>query len=197
MSQQDPDNVNGDGKQPAGEGTFTQSDIDRIVAERLAREREKYADVPELREKAEKWAAFEESQKSELQKAQEAKEAAEREAKRVISQANDRLIQAEFISIASRHGVAHPEDAFALANRSAVEIGEDGKVSGVEAAVQELLDSNRLPLTGKPRAADLGGGAGGGDRPGELEEALTDEERALIVKLNLTEKEYRDGRKNK
>lgn len=53
------------------EKTFTQSDVDRIVAERLSRERGKYADYETLKEKASKFDAAEEANKSELQKAQE------------------------------------------------------------------------------------------------------------------------------
>jgi len=51
--------------------TFTQEDVDRIVGERLAREREKFSDYKTLKEKAEKFDQIEEESKSELQKAQE------------------------------------------------------------------------------------------------------------------------------
>ena len=47
--------------------TFTQEDVNRIVANRVA----KYADYEELKEKAGKFDAAEEANKSELQKAQE------------------------------------------------------------------------------------------------------------------------------
>lgn len=180
-----------------GAGTFTQEDVNRIVAERIVREREKFSDVDELRAKAEKWQEFEESQKSELQKAREAKEAAEANANAVIGQANNRLIQAEFISIASRYGVAHPEDAYALANKLTVEINEAGQVVGVDEAVKELVDAGRLVLTGKPTAANLNGGAGGGDRPEETEAALTADEVAHAKKMGLTPEEYRDGKKKR
>lgn len=53
------------------EKTFTQDDIDRIVTERLSREREKYSDYDVLKEKAAKFDAAEEASKTELQKAQE------------------------------------------------------------------------------------------------------------------------------
>ena len=50
---------------------FTQTDIDRIVQDRLAREREKYVDYDALKEKAAKLDEIEEASKSELQKATE------------------------------------------------------------------------------------------------------------------------------
>lgn len=51
--------------------TFTQAEVDRIVGERLARERAKYEDYETLKEKAGKYDAAEEASKTELQKAQE------------------------------------------------------------------------------------------------------------------------------
>lgn len=51
------------------EKTFTQADVDRIVAERLQRDRAKYADYDDIKSKAEKFDAMEEASKTELQKA--------------------------------------------------------------------------------------------------------------------------------
>ena len=51
--------------------TFTQAELDKILGERLAREREKYADYDSLMEKAKKLDQIEEDAKTELQKAQE------------------------------------------------------------------------------------------------------------------------------
>ena len=53
------------------ERTFTQTELDTIVRERLQRERNKYADYDAYKEKAEKFDAAEEARKTELQKATE------------------------------------------------------------------------------------------------------------------------------
>lgn len=53
------------------ERTFTQSEMNAIVSDRLSRERAKYADYEALKEKAAKFDAAEEAGKSELQKAAE------------------------------------------------------------------------------------------------------------------------------
>ena len=53
------------------ERTFTQSELNAILGDRLAQERKKYADYEELKGKAEKYDAAEEASKSELQKEQE------------------------------------------------------------------------------------------------------------------------------
>ena len=53
------------------ERTFTQTELDAIVRDRLQRERNKYADYEAYKEKAEKFDAAEEARKTELQKATE------------------------------------------------------------------------------------------------------------------------------
>lgn len=60
--------------------TFTQADVDRVVSERLAREREKYKDVPELRKAADRLKEIEEANASELEKAKKAAEKAQQQA---------------------------------------------------------------------------------------------------------------------
>lgn len=50
---------------------FTQEEVDRLIGERLFREREKYAGFDTYKEKAEKYDAAEEASKTELQKAQD------------------------------------------------------------------------------------------------------------------------------
>ena len=55
----------------AEEAKFTQADIDRIVQDRLSRERDKYSDYADLKAKAEKFDEIEEASKTELQKATE------------------------------------------------------------------------------------------------------------------------------
>ena len=63
----------------ATEKTFTQDEVNAFVGERLAREREKYADYEALKEKAAKYDQAEEASKSELQKATERAEKLESE----------------------------------------------------------------------------------------------------------------------
>jgi hypothetical protein len=59
--------------------TFTQEEVDKIVGDRLQRERAKYADFEALKEKAAKFDEAEQAQKSELQKATERAEALQKE----------------------------------------------------------------------------------------------------------------------
>ena len=59
--------------------TFTQAEMDSIIEGRLAREKQKYADYENLKEKAGKYDELQEAQKSELQKATEQTEALKKE----------------------------------------------------------------------------------------------------------------------
>lgn len=65
-------------------GTYTppatQADLDRIIADRLSRERGKYADYDDLKAKAAKFDEATEAQKSEIQKALDRAAAAEEKA---------------------------------------------------------------------------------------------------------------------
>lgn len=60
--------------------TFTQADVDRIVAERLTRERGKFADYDQLKTKASEFDKLAEAQKTAEQRAAEALTAAETKA---------------------------------------------------------------------------------------------------------------------
>lgn len=59
--------------------TFTQTEVDAILANRLKKEREKYGDYAELKEKAGRLDAIEEANKTELQKSQERSAALQKE----------------------------------------------------------------------------------------------------------------------
>jgi len=61
------------------ERTFTQAELDDIVKSRLAKERAKYADYEQMQEKATKYDAMEEANKTELQKATERAEALQKQ----------------------------------------------------------------------------------------------------------------------
>lgn len=65
------------------EKVFTQADVDRIVSERLKRDRETRADYEALKEKAAKLDQLEEAQKTELQKATDRADALEKELKEI------------------------------------------------------------------------------------------------------------------
>lgn len=193
---QTPD-ATGSGQEPGtGVRTFTQDELDAIIKARLDRDRQsRQPEYDALKAKAEKWAEYEEAQKSEVQKLQEAAQRAEQAKAEALRVANERLVKAEFIAAASQLGVKHPEDAFALADRSTVEVTDAGDVRGVADAVKVLVEAGRLPLSSRPPAPGLDGGAGSGERTSDTK-PITEQERAIAAKLGLTPEDYRKGRRD-
>lgn len=128
-----------------------EDEVNRIVKERLERERKKYADYDEIKAEYERLKKVEEERKqaemTELERLQAKlaeleKQAAEAEQAKAqtLETANKRLIKSEFKIIAKELGVRSEalEDAFVLADLSAVEVDEDGNVKGVKEAVESL-----------------------------------------------------------
>ena len=72
-------NQGNEGTNNGAERTFSQSELNAIVEDRLKREREKYPDYNELKAKAAKFDKIEEESKTELQKATERAEALQAE----------------------------------------------------------------------------------------------------------------------
>jgi hypothetical protein len=137
--------------------TFTQVELDKIVADRIAREKkklEKYADYDAVKTKLSEFEKFEEERKKaemtvqerlETEKAEADKKAqeAEERANKALEQANKRLLKAEFRLLAKELGVRKDalDDAFVLADMTSVEVDEDGNVQGVKEALETLKKS--------------------------------------------------------
>lgn len=176
------------------ERTFTQAELNAIIDDRLKRERGKYADYADLKARADKLAEIETAQMGELEKAQARAAALEAERDRVQQHAQDTLLRAAFIAAAAIAGAAHPEDAFALADRGSISIGDDGKVVGVDDAVKALVEAGRIPMSGRPPAPSLDGGAGSGKPPGD-KISLTAEEIEMCRKMRITPEQYAESKR--
>ncbi len=74
--------------------TFNEDDVNRIVQDRLSRERAKFKDYDEIRAKAEELDKLREGEKSELTKAQERAAAAEQQAQQAQQRAKELQLRA-------------------------------------------------------------------------------------------------------
>lgn len=99
--------------------TFTQAELDKILGERLAREREKYADYDQLKKDAEELKKRRETEMSEVEKAKAAAAAAEAKLKAkeaeiealTIQQLRSRLVAEAGLSVALADRVKGTDEA--------------------------------------------------------------------------------------
>lgn len=124
--------------------TFTQADLDRIVADRVARERAKYADYGDLKKKAA--AAMTEQERAVAEAEQRGKSAAN-------TVASSRLARAEFKAAAAGKVEKDALDGFLEYADLTKFVGDDGEPDGkaIEAVVKKLA--------GPDRGTDFDGGA--------------------------------------
>jgi hypothetical protein len=117
------------------EKTFSQADVDRLISERIKRERRNYAQELENEKKK---AAMDESERLKLEKEQ-----AETRAIEATTKANQRIINAEAKAIAASAGVKADKLPYLnkLVDLSNVEIDENGNpdTSTIKAAIDGVL----------------------------------------------------------
>jgi len=161
---QDGGNVNDSGQATAGQDapksdvkTITQEELDRIIQQRLQRERKKWEQqIEEERRKA---------AMTEAERLKAEKEEAERKAQEAQVAAHRRIVQAEAKAQALAMGVRPEriEYALRLADLSEVDVGDDGEpdVAAIKAALEKVL--NDLPeLRGATAPAKSGSEFQGG-----------------------------------
>jgi len=162
------------------EKTFTQADLDRVVEQRLARERSKYGDYDDLKTKASKLDEIEQANASDLEKATKRAETAETKAQAAEERAAAALRRAAVVAEATRAGAVDPDAVFALLTPDSVTVGDDGQVTGVEEAVKALLEAKSYLVgsgTAPPKAGSTGSAEGGprsngsGGKPDQLTRA--------------------------
>lgn len=173
--------------------TLTQDEVDRIIQERVARERAKYADYDDLKAKAEKADELEAEGQSELEKARSAAEkaaqgqtAAEQKATEALQQAQETVRRAAVVMEAAKAGAVDPEDVHALLSargfaftkddkKLEVTIGDDGQVTGAEEVVNAFLEE-KPNLVGETPPGPGDGGARTPVPPKDLQQQIKEAE---------------------
>lgn len=179
--EQEAPETNPDGQPPvetqvdepeSAEKTFTQAELDEIIAKRIARVEKKYEGFDVLKSKLSEYESqAEEKRQSELtdlQKAQEQAQQFEAKVQELTAQleaertnARQQAIKNEFIKVASSANIIDVDAAMALSDLSAVEIGEDGKVNGVDDVIKTLVE-NKPYLVAKKQTQPIGTATNGG-----------------------------------
>jgi hypothetical protein len=176
------DGGSGDGA-GAGDGgdggkQFTQADIDRIVADRLARERAKYSDYDDLKAKAGRLDQLEAQSKSDLDRAVEA--ARQEGEQAAAARLNGTVVRAEARSLAAAAKFRDPGDAVAFLDLTDIKVGDDGTVDGdaIKARLDDLAKAKPYLLA--TTTADFDGGARGG---GSAEPSSKERAQALLSRM--------------
>lgn len=134
--------------------TFTQDEVNDLIAKRLEREKkkfDKFADYDDIKTKAAEYEKqLEEKRLAELsenerlaeiaKKHEEEKQSLAAELEKMRESIKAEKIRNEFIQVASSNHIGYLDDAFNLADLSAVTIDEDGKVVGMEDAIKSLVE---------------------------------------------------------
>ncbi|MBR2758926.1 MAG: hypothetical protein IKD52_12845, partial [Exiguobacterium sp.] len=121
---------------PELEKTFTQTELDDIVTKRLERERKKFGDYEELKTKLSEYEKEREEKqradmteierfKADLEKEQAAKQTLETELTTLRESVKQERIRNAFITAAQEANIAYIDDAWALADKSVISVGDD------------------------------------------------------------------------
>lgn len=189
---------------------LTQEEVDRILSERIARERKKYADYEDLKAKALEYEKkLEEQRLAELSEKERAEELAKKfeEERNALSQQLEELnsrVQREKITnafIKSAPSVNIPPEridaALKLADLSAVKVDENGEVAGLDDVLKTLVDQYSFLVdvrTPKPVGSPTNGGEPGGEEVKtlemQLEEAKSKKDFRKVIDLSNKLKQF-------
>lgn len=148
----------------------SQADLDRIIADRLSRERQKFGDYDDLKAKAAKLDQIEQANATDLERA--TKKAADEARAEVQTTANARIVRAEARALAAAARFRDPADAVAFLDLKSIKVDDSGDpdADAIKAALKTLGESKPYLLAddkpGKPKPDPSQGGGGGAQTPG-------------------------------
>jgi hypothetical protein len=141
--------------------TFAQADVDRIVRERLARQKAQFADYDDLKTAATELAELKAASQSDLEKAQN--RVAELEAKATAAEERaQRTLVDSALAAAASSKLADPTDAAAFIDRASITFDEAGAPNNVAELVDALVTAKPHLAAGPRRVPPVDQGAQGG-----------------------------------
>lgn len=161
MPDEAPDTPEQGGDPEPGGKTFTQAQLDRIVEDRLARERQKYADYDEAKQALSKLKDLEDSKKSDEQKLLDRIEAAEKRAQEAEQAVKKAEIDALRARVQASHGLTDAQakrlqgDTLDELTADAVEVfGEPKQPEPEEPAEKNFLRPQEKLTPGASNSSD-------------------------------------------
>jgi hypothetical protein len=141
----------------------TQEEFDRMVADRIARERKKYGDYDDLKTKADEYDKLKASQQTEQEKLQARAEQAEKERDDLRNETTSLRATLAIEKAAAKANIVDPEMAAQLIDRKSLEFNDEGfpTKESLDKALEDVID--RHPIL---KGTRFQGGADGGNRGG-------------------------------
>jgi hypothetical protein len=133
----------------------SQEELDRVLSERLKRERAKFADYSALKNKAEEFDKLADAQKTEAERLQSKAQEAEARVAALAAKVRTKTLRADVVTLSAKLGIVDADVALALIG-SAVEFGDDDEPVGVEELLRDLI--KQKPFLKAPRFADTADG---------------------------------------
>ncbi|MEW4281772.1 phage scaffolding protein [Priestia megaterium] len=152
--------------------TMTQEELDALIGREKGRVKNKYADYSDLKAAAEELAKLKEEREladlGEKERAEKLAQKYEAEKTEIAQQlealkesVKNERIKNEFTKVATGLGVAYIDDALQLADLSAVSVGEDGEIVGVEDVVKGLVENKPFLVAQKKPQKPIGESSNG------------------------------------
>lgn len=143
--EENPDNENTDNEEGTEENNkaFTQKELDKIIAQRLKKQEKKL--------KAEYEAEQKKANMTELEKANLERDEARKEIESLKYQNNQNTIRNEVFRVANQMNAVDFEAVYQLMDKENIEI-ENGKVTGVKEAIEELLNDKKYLVKSTEKA---------------------------------------------
>lgn len=175
----------------AAAATFSQADVDRIVGERLARDRkDRPSDeqIAELQAAKTKLEEIEAANATELEKATKRAETAEAAARDATESVKKTRLESAILAEASKSDrkVVDPQAVLTLLDRTKLELDGDGNPTNIATAMDALLAEKTYLVGSGGNGRGAGGNAdqgarGGGENQLTSTEGMTPEEIATAV----------------
>lgn len=141
--------------------TFTQTELNAIIQDRLSRERGRFADYDALKDKAGKFDTAEAARLSDIEKAQQAATASDTRAAGLEAELKSERLRNAVYAESVKVGAIDPDAVLALLDRAAL-VDETGQPKGVADAITALLESKPYLKAQAPKPqGNIGSGARG------------------------------------
>jgi len=179
----------------AVERTFSQTELDRIVQERVARAKATPPpDYEDLKNKASEFDKLQEAQKTELERERDAREKAEQRATQVETEAKEIRLRSAILAEAAKpdRKVVDTDAVIALLDRSTLELDDSGTPTNIAKAMDSLLEQR--PFLVAPDGGARGNADQGARSPGGVKQVT--EAELKTMRPEAIEKARKEGRLN-